>query len=57
MAAAFGQMAQNSLENIKLSCKSQAGEDVNQSDNEKSEKINQKNYSKIVNNFAEFLET
>ena len=57
MAAAFGQLAPNLLENIKINCKFQAEKNVNQSEDEKYEKINQKNYSKIVNDSAEFLET
>jgi len=57
MAAAFGKLEPNLLENIRTSCKSQAEEEVNQSEDKKYEKINQKNYSKIVNDCAEFLDT
>merc|ERR1719376_1969685 len=41
MAAAFGQLAPNLLENIKINCKSQVEEEVSQSEEPESDKINQ----------------
>ena len=49
MAAAFGQLAPNLLENIKVNCKSQVEEDVSQSEDWDSKSFNLKSNSKEAN--------
>ena len=56
MAAAFGQLAPNLLENVKINCKSQVEEVVNQPEEPESFELNLKTNSNDVKDHAEISE-
>ena len=56
MAAAFGQLAPNLLQNSKINCKSQVKDEVSQSEEPESVEINQQINSNDVKDHAEIVE-
>ena len=57
MAAAFGQLAPNLLENLKISCKSQMQEEISQSNRqESSELLHQENFLNTSNDTKDCIE-
>ena len=56
MAAAFGKLAPNLLENIKINCNSQVEEEVSQSEEPESGEINQQINLNDVKDHAEIVE-